>query len=238
MNKSTKLFSFRHVESWRDRRAFTFVEMSISVGIALVVFLMIYRFLSNTRHHFMFGTVNLQNLQEARQALNHLRRDFSCACPRIEDPETSGYVALQKVRKQVFVTSSWPSDTEGDLIQIYPHGLMFHKFAFGSPDEKPRVEQVSYEFDSAARVLVRRSQGDRIQKFSGFEDVEFRLYTHQLNPRVPLLWVRFKVHEGENIYGSENIGKALELTTTIGSHFITSSVNNAHWRYETGHKKM
>lgn len=222
----------------KRRRAFTFVEMSISVGIALVVFLLIYRFLSSTRHHFMYGTVNLQNLQDARQALNYLRRDFSCACPRIEDPDVAGYVTLQKVRKQVFLTASWPSETEGELIQIDPHGLSFYKFVFGSPDEKPRVEHVSYVFDAVAKELTRRSQGDRVQKFSGFEDVDFRLYTHQLNPKVPVLWVRFKVHEGENIYGKDSIGKALELTTSITSHFISSSVNNKYWRYEIGHKKL
>lgn len=238
INKSENCGECRKQLAGISRRAFTFVEMSISVGIALVVFLMIYRFLSSTRHHYMYGTVNLQNLQEARQALNYLRRDFSCACPRIEDPDVAGYVTLQKVRKQVFVTSSWPSETEGDLIQIHPHGLLFHKFVFGSPDEKPRVELVSYEFDSVARVLIRRSQDDRVQKFSGFEDVDFRLYTHQLNPKVPILWVRFKVHESENIYGTDSIGKALELTTSITSHFITSSVNNKYWRYEIGHKKL
>ncbi len=220
------------------RRAFTFVEMTVSIVIALVVFLMIYRFLSNTRHHYMYGTVNLQNLQEARQALNYLRRDFSCACPRIEDPDTAGYVTLQKVRKQVFVTSSWPSETEGDLIQIHPHGLLFYKFVFGTSSVKPRVEQVAYEFDPAEKVLIRRSAGDRVQKFSGFENVEFKLYAHQLNPKVPVLWVSFKVHEGENIFGKDSIGKALELTTSITSHFITSSINNKYWRYETGHEKL
>lgn len=221
-----------------DRQGMTFVELSVSVGIALVVFLMIYRFLSSTRHHYMYGTVNLQNLQEARLAVNYLRRDFSCACPRIEDPDVSGYVNLQKVRNQVFVTSSWPSSGDGELIQIYPHGLLFHKFAFGSPDEKPRVELIRYEFDQAARTLIRHSQDGRIQKFSGFEDVEFQLYAHQLNPKVPVLWARFKVHEGENIYGKDSIGKELELTTSITSPFITSSVNNKYWRYETGHKKL
>ncbi|MDD3147096.1 MAG: hypothetical protein PHD82_07325 [Candidatus Riflebacteria bacterium] len=239
MIKSLEKFTVcLNMPALKRRQAFTFVEMTLSVAISLVVFLMIYRFLSSTRHHYMYGTVNLQNLQEARQALNNLRRDFSCACPRIEDPDIAGYVTLQKVRKQVFVTSSWPSSTEGDLIQIHPHGLMFYKFAFGSTGEKPEVELVSYEFDPVAKVLIRRSKGDRIQKFTGFEDVDFRLYAHRLNPKVPVLWVSFKVHEGENIYGKDSIGKALELTTSITSNFITSSVNNKYWRYEIGHKKL
>ena len=85
---------------------------------------------------------------------------------------------------------------------------------------------------------MRFSEDGKIQKFTGFEEVEFKLYTHQLNPGVPLLWVRMKVHEGENIYGKDSIGKALELTTSISSPFLTSSVNNKYWRYETGHKKL
>jgi len=221
-------------------RGFTLVEISISVGIALIVLLMIYRFLSNTRHHYMYGTVNLQNLQEARLAVNYLRRDFSCACPRIGDPASTGYVNLQKTRNQVFVSASFPAldASQGELIQIDDHGLHFHKFVFGSPDVEPRVELVRYDFDQAAKTLMRFSEDGKIQKFTGFEEVEFKVYTHQLNPGVPLLWVRMKVHEGENIYGKDSIGKALELTTSISSPFLTSSVNNKFWRYETGHKKL
>lgn len=226
------------VESMKKRHGMTFVELTISVGIALVVFLMIYRFFSSTRHHYMYGTVNLQNLQEARLAVNYLRRDFSCACPRIEDPEVAGYVNLQKVRNQLFVTSSWPTDEQGDLIQIYQHGLLFYKFVFESPDYKPRVELIRYEFDNTSKTLIRHADGGKIRKFTGFEDVEFQLYAHELNPKVPLLWVRLKVHEGENIYGKDSIGKELEITTSISSPFITSSVNNKYWRYETGHEKM
>lgn len=223
----------------RFRKGMTFVELTISLGIGMVVFLMIYRFMSGTRQHYLYGTVNLQNLQEARLAVNYLRRDFSCACPRIEDPSTpGGYVNLQKIRNQMFMSSSWTAAGGGDLIQILPNGLLFHKFAFGSPDEMPRVEMVRYEFDAAARTLTRQSEDGKLQKFSGFEDVEFKLYTHQLNPGVPILWLRFKVHEGDKGSGENEIGKALELTTSITSPFITSSVNNKYWRYETGHKKL
>lgn len=221
------------------KKGMTFVELILSLGIALMVFLMIYRFMSGTRQHYMYGTVNLQNLQEARLAVNYLRRDFSCACPRIDDPSApGGFVNLQKLRNQMFMSSSWTTAGGGDLIQVLPHGLLFHKFVFGSPDEMPRVEMVRYEFDPAARTLTRQTEDGNIQKFSGFEDVEFKLYTHHLNPKVPILWARFKVHEGETIYGTEEIGKALELTTSISSPFITSSVNNKYWRYETGHKKL
>lgn len=221
------------------KKGMTFVELIFSLSIALVVFLLIYRFMSGTRQHYMYGTVNLQNLQEARLAVNYLRRDFSCACPRIDSPVApNGFVDLQKIRNQLFVSSSWAGGAGGDLIQILPHGLLFHKFVFGSPDEMPRVEMLRYEFDPAARVLTRHAEDGSHQTFSGFEEVEFKLYAHQLNPKIPVLWARFKVHEGETIYGTDEIGKALELTTSITSPFLTSSINNKYWRYEIGHKKL
>ncbi|GAB4270117.1 MAG: hypothetical protein Kow0029_06660 [Candidatus Rifleibacteriota bacterium] len=220
------------------KKGFTFIELTVSVGIALVAFLLIYRFLSSTRHHYLYGTVNLQNLQEARLAINYLRRDFSCACPRIEDPDTGGYVNLQNARRQIFSTSSVSSIPSSDLIYVDDHTMKFYKYAFQSPDESPRVEEVIYEFDGSAKTLVRRGQDGKTQKFTGIEDVEFKVYVHQVNNRVPILWVRLKIHEGENLYGSENIGNALELTASISSPFLTSSLNNKFWRFEIGHKKL
>lgn len=224
----------------RNRYGITFVELAISLGVGLMALLMIYQFMSSTRQHYMFGTVNLQNLQEARLAINYLRRDFSSACPRIDEPNLSpgGYVDLQKIRKQMFVSASVPAGAGGDLLQVLPQGLLFHKFAFGASDHNPRVELVRYEFDSAARVLTRLSENGHIQTFSGIEEVEFRLYTHRLNPQVPILWVRLKVHEGGSVSKAGEIGSALEITTSIASSFIVSSVKNKFWRYEIGHKKM
>ncbi|HAE38832.1 MAG TPA: hypothetical protein DCG57_09365, partial [Candidatus Riflebacteria bacterium] len=89
------------------KRGFTFVETAMSVGIALVVFLMIYRFMSSTRQHYMYGTVNLQNLQEARMAINYLRRDFSCATPYIGGQGQVNFPNMQKARNFVFETPGW-----------------------------------------------------------------------------------------------------------------------------------
>ncbi|MEW6713280.1 MAG: prepilin-type N-terminal cleavage/methylation domain-containing protein, partial [Candidatus Riflebacteria bacterium] len=114
----------------KNRKAFTLVEMTISVAVALVAFLLIFQFLSSTRHHFLYGTVNLQNLQEGRLAINYLRRDFSCACPRLEDPDDASYSDFQRTRKQIFATVSGVGGNAGDLIQVLPNGLLFYKFAF------------------------------------------------------------------------------------------------------------
>lgn len=224
----------------KRKSGFTFVELSISVGIALIAFLMIYKFLSSTRHHYLYGTVNLQNLQEARLAINYLRRDFSGACPKIEEPtDKAGYIDLQKARKQIFSTRSWnAAASKCELIQIDPVTLLFCRYSYNSPTEKLMVEEIKYEFDASAKTLLRQGSDGKVKRFSGIEDVEFKIYVHQVNKGVPILWVRLKIHEGENLYGSENIGSALELTTSISSPFLASSVNNKYWRFEIGHEKM
>ncbi|MGM0600464.1 MAG: PulJ/GspJ family protein [Candidatus Rifleibacteriota bacterium] len=221
-----------------NKKAFTLVELVIAVGIALVAFLMIYRFLSSTRHHYMYGTVNLQNFQQGRLAINYLRRDFSCACPKLEDPDVLGYTDFQKARKQIFLTSSWSSPGGDGLIQVMPQGLLFYRFIYNSPNAKPVVAMIKYEFDNSSKTLIRTGTDGKKQKFTGIENVNFKVYTHQLNNRVPVLWVKLLIHEGENIYGRDSIGKALELTSSITSPFINSSVNNKYWRYELGHNNL
>lgn len=230
------------------KRAFTLVEISISLLIAIGLFFSVYNFLSNTRQQYMYGTVNLQNLQEARLAINSLRRDFSCACPKIKYPPTATEIGasadvmqtafenLQLLRKQIFMTPSYTYNDRGELIQIQPSDLCFHKFVFGTSGEKPKVELVRYNFDASAKTLVRLGEDGSVLKFTGFENVLFELYAHDLNPAVPILWVSFKIHEGENIYGADSIGSALELTTSITSPYINSTLKNTYWRYEIGHE--
>ena len=224
----------------QNRKAISFVELMVCVIISVLIFKVVYDFMSNARYNYMYGVVNLQNLQDARLAINYLRRDFSSSCPKFEAPSDdiqNGYIDLQKARKQLFITKNSNEQIKGELIQIHDHGLFFHKYIYDSHGENPKVETVSYQFDKNSNSLVRTSDTKGRKVFSGFEDVHFSLYTHEMNPNVPLLWVKFRVHESENMYGSKKIGQALELTTTISSSFISSSQNNKYWRYETGHIK-
>lgn len=220
---------------FRARSAFTLIEMIASIAIALFVFLLIYKLLSSVRNHYLYGTVNLQNLQDARLAVNHLRRDFSSACPRFKDGgvPSSAYIYVNRLRKYVFKDPPGWIPQYGDPIQVTPNGLSFFRFEFDA-GAKPRVEHVLYTFDAATKTLKRKYKGSE-RSFKGFEAVEFKLYTHMVNPAVPLLWVRLLIHEGKEMYGSANIGKPLELTTTISSNFISSSLNNLSWNYETYH---
>ena len=221
---------------FRNRKAITFIELMICLLIASMVFGVIFSFMSSTNKNYMYGVVNLQNLQNARLAIDYLRRDFAASCPRIEDPANSnnGYVNLQKIRNQIFYDKE--SINGGDLIQITPHKISFHKYVFGSSDKNPKVEPITYEFNSDSNTLTRTSKTKGTKVFTGIEDVYFALYVHKINPNIPLLWVKLRIHEAKNLYNNEKIGKALELTTTISSAFINSSQKNKYWRYETGHQ--
>lgn len=230
---------FKAINVLKKRPGFTMIEMIVSLAIAMLAFLMIYRFMSGTRHHFMYGTVNLQNLQEARLAINYLRRDFSSACPKLEDSMVTGNEETQRILKHTFVTPSWPEPGPKGLMQVMPTLLSFYKFEFDpAGGAKPKVQNIKYEFESSENALIRYSEDGRTVKFTGFESVEFGIYTHQLNPSVPILWAKFRIHEGKNIYGSENIGSALELTTSVSSPFITSYANNKSWRFDSGHENF
>lgn len=221
------------------RTGFTMVEMLVTVGVGMMLFLMVSKFLSGTRFQFMHGTVNLQNLQDARLAINHLRRDFSSACIYFGSNRTANsYKDVRALQRKTFSNPGTPvtSPTEKLITVNSPHEIAFFRFDFASPGEKPVVERIVYQFHSASKTLTRHSSSRNIE-FKGFEEVEFRLFCHRLNPDVPMLWARFLIHEGENIYGTSNIGKSLELTTTISSPFLTSNLQNLPWNFETYQQK-
>ncbi|HNV70730.1 MAG TPA: hypothetical protein PKO06_13600, partial [Candidatus Ozemobacteraceae bacterium] len=89
---------------------------------------------------------------------------------------------------------------------------------------------------AAAKTLNRLDAG-QVKVFQGFENVEFKLYVHECNPQVPMLWVKIVVNESGNIYGNNlKADRALELTTTISSAFVTSNLENLSWNYETAHQ--
>ncbi len=219
----------------KSRSAFTLIEMISSMAVAMLVFLLIYKLLAGVRTHYLYGTVNLQNLQDARLAINFLRRDFSSACPRFKKVASSsdGYIYVNRLRKNIFKDPPGWDPQYGDPIQVSANALSFFRYEFDG-GSSPHVEQVQYLFDPATKTLKRKYKGAE-RGFKGFEAVEFKVYTHMINPGVPLLWVRLLIHEGQQMYGSTNIGKPLELTTTISSNFISSSLNHLTWNYETYH---
>ena len=222
----------------RDGRGFTLIETLASVVVGLVLLFFVYKFLSGARFNFLYGTVNLQNLHDAQMAINYLRRDFSSSCPLLSSRDP--YITREQVRRQIFnVVGMAP--TQSKLIEIDPgtHRLFFHRFNFntGVQNATPTVEPIEYIFDGAKRTLTRTGGGRKIT-FDGFDDVSFKVYVHELNPRIPVLAVKLVVNEGRgNQYNArEGVGRPLELTTSITSGFIDTNINNLTWNYELCHQ--
>jgi len=219
-------------------RAFTLIEVLSSVVVGTMLMFFVYKFLSGTRFNFLYGTVNLQNLHDAQMAINYLRRDFSSSCPMLSSRDP--YVTREQVRRQIFNVQGM-APTHSKLIEIDPgtHRLYFHRFNFNTAlqNATPTVEPVEYIFDSTRRTLTRTGAGKKVV-FEGFDDVAFKVYVHELNPKVPMLAVKLVVNEGRgNQYNAtEGVGRPLELTTSITSGFIDTNINNLTWNYELCHQ--
>lgn len=239
----------------RNKKAFTLMELMVGLALTMLIIFVAHEFTTGTRRQYMSGTVNLQNLQDARLAINYLRRDFSCACPQIkypledneitisnkDDVEKEAYKNLLELRAQIFASSSFKESKRGKLIELSSNEvggnsshIAFYKYVFGSKNTKPKVAFVYYYFDKASRTLTRESTEGGRQTFSGFVDVAFNLYVHKLDENVPILWVSFKIHEGAQTFGSDDVGAPLELVTSITSPYLTSLMRNKNWRNDVG----
>ena len=62
-------------------KGFTLVESIIAIGMASALIILVMKLTSAIRGDVVKGTVDLQNLQDARLVINSLRRDFTCAMP-------------------------------------------------------------------------------------------------------------------------------------------------------------
>ncbi|HNV72922.1 MAG TPA: prepilin-type N-terminal cleavage/methylation domain-containing protein, partial [Candidatus Ozemobacteraceae bacterium] len=129
-----------------ERVGFTLIEMLVSIAIGLMAMFMIYNFLGSTRMHYMYGTVNLQNLQDARLAINYLRRDFSSSCFFVSPSDA--FKTVQLARMSGFKSGTQWSGGNSHLIEITNKKLSFHRFDFGIDQAMgtPTVKLVEYEF--------------------------------------------------------------------------------------------
>jgi len=221
------------------RSAFTMVELCISFGIATVVLYMAFKFMTSTRFHFMHGTVNLQNLGEIRLAINYLRRDFSSACPYLSKADNPQ--VLINFRNRPFNAGNLTDGLNSRLVDINPAGnkLTFHRFKFETADgdSSPEVQEITYEYDSTKKVLVRTCEGNKTT-FKGFEGVEFKFFLSPFNEKVPILFVKMVAHEGKDQGGANvDIGKPVELTASIASAFMSTYYSNKTWNFQTTHTK-
>lgn len=112
------------------KKAFTMIELMIGLAILCMVLTGVHSIFSYIRSQYMHGTVNLQSFEDARLAINHLRRDYSTACPYINykydmDPTSdvseyystgiqNDFIKLQKMRRDVFDIGSDKGIGEAD----------------------------------------------------------------------------------------------------------------------------
>lgn len=216
---------------------FTMIELSVGIVIAMIIMFMGYRFMTNTRFQFMHGTVNLQNLQEARLAINILRRDFSSACPFIAPDDTAK--ALITLRKKPFNKSGWANSLKSKPVQVDDTSLLFYRFDYETQDGKaqPKVDEVKYTYDATTKTLTRFLKG-KPMVFKGIEGVKFRVFLDEYNGRVPILWVKLLAHEGKEKAGTgQDLGKPLEINTCIVSSFMNDYYSNQVWNFDVSYQK-
>jgi hypothetical protein len=240
---------------------FSFVEMCVSVGIASILLLFMYRFLVEANFQMKTGFHNLESLDQARLAVNYLRRDFAAACPFISsdtfdteshDPEHE-FAAKNLIRQTVFFQDFQFADPkirpqlDLDRNQSYPlryspdetSHLLFFRFRFDETDGKALsgVEQVEYLFDPQAKELTRRLNG-RSVVFTGMEQVEFRFFLPDWASATIMLRVHLKVRNIPDHLKDKMTKTWVRLSTTVNSHFISSNLFDPHWNFEGYQKKL
>lgn len=218
-----------------SKKAFTFVELIVAMGIAAMVMLFITRLASFFQMNYMHGTINLANLQEARMALAHLRRDFNSSCPLLA--ESDGYIVLLKTLQDPIKFT--PEAIEGQKtlpIEISAKAATFTRYLFATTDglNTPATEQISYYFDEATNTLIRKTSSDTVNRFKGIRDVNFEIYLPPTNPNVPLLRVRLELLDEES---AKTIGnpQPLCVSASFSSAFLNSTLNHLSWNYSTWH---
>lgn len=204
------------------KKGFTLVETVIAVGMATALIILVVNLSSVIRGDVAKGTVDLQNLQDARIIINSLRRDFSSATPLYdtgEDIEIRDKVRNDPVR---YITKY--NAHKSRPIILNEHDIVFCKTTVDSSGNRTR-EEIHYSFDAVSKVLNRHSSsGNKV--FKGLEDIKFDLYFHQLNEDVPMILVTMLIKTKE---GNET--KELELTTTICSSIINNDIANLDWNW-------
>ncbi|HOY68947.1 MAG TPA: hypothetical protein PLP29_18875 [Candidatus Ozemobacteraceae bacterium] len=210
----------------RRARGVTLVELAI--GVVLVAALLgvtykVFSYITNARKR---GSVDLQELQGARFAINHLRRDFRCATPFI--PKSATLTQKAKAFEMPIVDAK--TFTKGDStipVLVSPAELHFHRQMYDTPDltTSPVLEEVNYHIDEARNCLIRTTAGRELA-FPGIRNVKFELYGHPLDPGVPMLLVTLTV-DADPSKGAKT--PDLEITSTLSSSVINQNIHQRSW---------
>ncbi len=206
---------------------FTLVEAVIGLLLVSVLFALVFRIFSHINRQRALGSVDLQELQGARFAINYLRRDFRSAAPMI--PKLATFAQKEKAALSPAVEAkSWTKTDSTVPIVVADSEIHFHRQLFDTPDfaTTPATEEVNYHIDGSRKCLVRVSAGKEIP-FPEVKGARFELYGHPLRPDVPMLLVSLVIEARSK----EGAGKTedLEFVTTISSSPSNHNLHHPFW---------
>lgn len=214
--------------SSKNKKGFTLIEIVIAIGLATALIALVMQMFSLLRGDVARGTVDLQNLQDARLVINSLRRDFSCSIPIYG---TDSIDKKDEIRADpIWNISEWNPPSAGvdasKPVLYSGTDIQFCKKDIEA-DGSVKIETIQYSFDPTSKTLNRISSpsGER-RTFKGIASIKFDLYYHPLKEDIPMLLVSMNIQTTES-----NQTKVLPLTTTISSNIITTDVENLDWNW-------
>lgn len=212
-------------------RGFTLAETIIGMLVISLLMLVTYRVFSYIISQRNRGTVDIQELQGARNAINHLRRDFRGAAPVISSSAT---LTQRKVARKLPVVKfeNFSSNIGYTPVMVSNSELHFFKNSYKTPSDKPKAnrEQINYRIDTKRKCLIRTCNGVETA-FADIREAKFELYSHPVHASVPMLLVSLVI----DAESSKNTGARsfFELTTTISSSLTSPGINYPTWNAGT-----
>ncbi len=206
---------------------FTLVEAVIGFLIITLLSASAYKVFSFVLAQRNRGSVDLEELQGARTAINYLRRDFRCAAPLINEDAT---MTQRKKSLKIPVIEADSFDRSRKVTPIVVSGeeihFFKHNFATLIRSEKPKTEQINYRIDKARGCLVRTGAGSE-KVFKDIKAIKFELYSHPLFKETPMLLVTMKVDANKGDRKDQK--HFFEISTTISSSMANHNINYEFW---------
>jgi len=206
---------------------FTLVEAMIGMMLVSALLTMSYKVFSYITMQRSRGSVDLQELQGARTAINYLRRDFRCAAPVIAKDATLAQ-KINAIRNPVIQKKAFNKDANSVPVLVSDGEIHFFRHLYDTPETSgvPKVGEVNYTMDTKRKCLVRTEAGNE-KIFSDIRGARFELYGHPLKPEIPMLLVTLTIDaDPKDSGGGRNY---FELTTTISSAIANQNLNNPYW---------
>ena len=204
-------------------KGFTLVESIIAIGMASALIILVMKLSSAIRGDVVKGTVDLQNLQDARLVINSLRRDFTCAMPYYDPSDKQEDIDSVRNNPVWYAETYTDSSKKSKPIIIYKYHLNFVKPVYDSSGNL-NMEEITYVFDGMNKTLIRHSSISGDKHFKGMDNIEFGLYYHPVETDIPMLLVSMTIRTTE---AGET--KTLPLTTTMCSNIVNKDIVNLDW---------